>query len=124
MGLDVEPAGVPARRQRADPAAGLRSGRHHDHPGDRSAVHSDLREPWGSIWSTSASWSWSTAMIGLITPPYGILSVRDQRGDRIPLREIIREVLPFLAVLIAALLVLIFVPELVLWLPRMFGYLG
>jgi len=63
-------------------------------------------------------------MIGLITPPYGILLFVINAVTRIPLGEIIREVLPFLAVLIAALLVLIFVPDLVLWLPRMFGYLG
>jgi tripartite ATP-independent transporter DctM subunit len=63
-------------------------------------------------------------MIGLITPPYGILLFVINAVTRIPLGEIIREVLPFLAVLIAALLVLIFVPGLVLWLPRMFGYLG
>ncbi len=63
-------------------------------------------------------------MIGLITPPYGILLFVINAVTRIPLGEIIREVIPFLAVLIAALLVLIFVPDLVLWLPRMFGYLG
>jgi tripartite ATP-independent transporter DctM subunit len=63
-------------------------------------------------------------MIGLITPPYGILLFVINAVTRIPLGEIIREVLPFLAVLIAALLVLILVPELVLWLPRIFGYLG
>lgn len=63
-------------------------------------------------------------MIGLITPPYGILLFVINAVTRIPLGEIIREVIPFLAVLIAALLVLIFVPDLVLWLPRMFGYPG
>ena len=63
-------------------------------------------------------------MIGLITPPYGILLFVINAVTRIPLGEIIREVLPFLAVLIAALLVLILVPDLELWLPRMFGYLG
>jgi tripartite ATP-independent transporter DctM subunit len=63
-------------------------------------------------------------MIGLITPPYGILLFVINAVTRIPLGEIIREVLPFLAVLIAALLVLIFVPDLVLWLPRIFGYFG
>ena len=42
----------------------------------------------------------------------------------IPLGEIIREVIPFLIVLILALLVMISVPEIVLWLPRRFGYVG
>lgn len=63
-------------------------------------------------------------MVGLITPPYGILLFVINAVTRIPLAEIIREVLPFLAVLVAALLVLILVPDLVLFLPRMLGYQG
>lgn len=63
-------------------------------------------------------------MVGLITPPYGILLFVINAVTRIPLAEIIREVLPFLAVLIAALLVLILVPDLVLFLPRLLGYQG
>jgi TRAP-type C4-dicarboxylate transport system permease large subunit len=42
----------------------------------------------------------------------------------IPLKEIIREALPFLLVLIIALLAMILFPEIVLWLPGQFGYLG
>ena len=63
-------------------------------------------------------------MIGLITPPYGILLFVINAVTRIPLGEIIREVIPFLIVLVLALLVMISVPEIVLWLPRKFGYLG
>ena len=63
-------------------------------------------------------------MIGLITPPYGILLFVINAVTRIPLGEIIREVIPFLIVLVLALLVMILVPEIVLWLPREFGYLG
>ena len=61
-------------------------------------------------------------MIGLITPPYGMLLFVINAVTRIPLGEIIREILPFLAVLIAALGALILLPDLVLWLPRQFGY--
>jgi len=64
------------------------------------------------------------SMIGLITPPYGILLFVINAVSRIPLGEIIREVWPFLIVLILALLVMIFVPDLVLFLPRVFGYAG
>ena len=64
------------------------------------------------------------AMIGLITPPYGVLLFVIDAVTRIPLVEIIREVMPFLAVLIAALMVMILVPDIVLFLPRMFGYAG
>ena len=64
------------------------------------------------------------SMIGLITPPYGILLFVINAVTGIPLKEIIREVWAFLGVLIAALLLMIFVPEIVLFLPRLFGYDG
>ncbi|WP_269586079.1 TRAP transporter large permease [Roseibium sp. Sym1] len=63
-------------------------------------------------------------MIGLITPPYGILLFVINAVSRIPLQEIIGEIWAFLAVLIAALVTLILVPDLILWLPRVFGYPG
>lgn len=63
-------------------------------------------------------------MIGLITPPYGILLFVINAVTRIPLNEIIREIWLFLAVLLAALSALILFPELVLWLPRAFGYIN
>ncbi|WP_029063916.1 TRAP transporter large permease, partial [Labrenzia sp. DG1229] len=52
-------------------------------------------------------------MIGLITPPYGILLFVINAVTRIPLNEIIREIWPFLAVLLAALSALILFPGLV-----------
>ena len=64
------------------------------------------------------------SMIGLITPPYGILLFVINAVTNIPLKEIISEVWAFLIVLIAALLVMIMVPDIVLWLPRVFGYGG
>ena len=63
-------------------------------------------------------------MIGLITPPYGILLFVINAVTRIPLAEIIAEIWLFLAVLIAALAAMILFPEIVLWLPRTFGYAG
>ena len=64
-------------------------------------------------------------MIGLITPPYGILLLCHQRRHPHPSgRDHPRGHCPSSPYLIAALLVLIFVPDLVLWLPRMFGYPG
>lgn len=63
-------------------------------------------------------------MIGLITPPYGILLFVINAVTQIPLREIIGEIWAFLAVLVFALAVLILFPGIVLWLPRMFGYPG
>ncbi len=63
-------------------------------------------------------------MIGLITPPYGVLLFVINAVSRIPLGEIIKEVIPFLLVLIVALFIMVIFPELVLWLPRQFGYEG
>jgi len=63
-------------------------------------------------------------MIGLITPPYGILLFVINAVTRIPLSEIIAEIWPFLGVLLLALLWLALAPGVVLWLPRMFGYAG
>jgi len=63
-------------------------------------------------------------MIGLITPPYGILLFVINAVTKIPLVEIIREVIPFLVVLILALLTLILFPGITLFLPRLMGYPG
>jgi C4-dicarboxylate transporter DctM subunit len=41
-----------------------------------------------------------------------------------PLGAIVRDVLPFLWAMIVALAIITFVPETVLWLPRLFGYVG
>ena len=64
------------------------------------------------------------SMIGLITPPYGILLFVINAVTGIPLKEIISEIWAFLAVLLFALLVMILIPDIVLWLPRLFGYQG
>lgn len=63
-------------------------------------------------------------MIGLITPPYGMLLFVITAVTGIPLAEIIREIWAFLGILVLALLAMILFPEIVLWLPRMFGYVG
>lgn len=64
------------------------------------------------------------SMIGLITPPYGILLFVINAVTGIPLKEIIGEIWAFLAVLVAALAFMILTPGVVLWLPRVFGYQG
>ena len=63
-------------------------------------------------------------MIGLITPPYGMLLFVINGATGIPISAIVREVIPYLTVLIFLLLLLILFPELTLWLPRQFGYEG
>jgi tripartite ATP-independent transporter DctM subunit len=63
-------------------------------------------------------------MIGLITPPYGVVLFVLNAVTGIPLRTIIRDIWPFIGVLVVALILMILFPELVLWLPRLFGYKG
>ena len=61
------------------------------------------------------------SMIGLITPPYGILLFVISAVTRIPLNEIIGEIWVFLAVLLCALISMIMFPDIVMWLPHTFG---
>jgi tripartite ATP-independent transporter DctM subunit len=63
-------------------------------------------------------------MIGLITPPYGLLLFIVSNITRQPLRAVIRELWPFIGVLLAALALITFIPELALWIPKLFGYKG
>lgn len=63
-------------------------------------------------------------MIGLITPPYGMLLFVINGATGIPIKDIVRESVPYLLSLLVSLLLLILFPELVLWLPRQFGYEG
>jgi len=63
-------------------------------------------------------------MIGLVTPPYGLLLFMMNKIADVPLRDMVREVMPFLYVMIGALFLIAYVPGLVLWLPRLLGYTG
>jgi tripartite ATP-independent transporter DctM subunit len=63
-------------------------------------------------------------MIGLITPPYGLLLFIVAKLSDAPLSAVIRDTLPFIAAMIGALALITFVPDLVLWLPRLAGYNG
>jgi tripartite ATP-independent transporter DctM subunit len=63
-------------------------------------------------------------MIGLITPPYGLLLFVVASVARAPLMPIIRDILPFLIAMLAALAFITLAPDVVLWLPRLLGYGG
>jgi tripartite ATP-independent transporter DctM subunit len=63
-------------------------------------------------------------MIGLITPPYGLLLFMMMKIAEVSLRDLVREVVPFLGVMIVALALITLFPDLVLFLPRLFGYKG
>ena len=63
-------------------------------------------------------------MLGLITPPYGLLLFIMTRISGSPMKALIGDVMPFLYGLLLALALFTFVPETVLWLPKLFGYQG
>ena len=63
-------------------------------------------------------------MLGLITPPYGLLLFIMTNISGAPLRHIVRDTLPFLFAMLVVLALITFVPETVLWLPRLLGYQG
>jgi len=63
-------------------------------------------------------------MIGLVTPPYGLLLFMMMKIADVPLRDLVREVLPFLGAMLGALALITLVPDLVLFLPRLLGYKG
>jgi tripartite ATP-independent transporter DctM subunit len=61
-------------------------------------------------------------MIGLITPPYGLLLFVMAALGRLPLIEIVREIWVFVIPLVAVVLVLILFPAITLFLPRLAGW--
>lgn len=61
-------------------------------------------------------------MIGLITPPYGLVLFVLSSLTGAPLQKVFVAVLPFCGALIALLLVMVLVPDIILFLPHMFGY--
>jgi tripartite ATP-independent transporter DctM subunit len=63
-------------------------------------------------------------MLGLVTPPYGLLLFMMNKITDVPLRDIVREVMPFLYVMFGALALIALAPDVVLWLPRLLGYKG
>jgi tripartite ATP-independent transporter DctM subunit len=63
-------------------------------------------------------------MIGLVTPPYGLLLFLMTKIADVPLRDMVREALPFLLVMFIALAIITLVPDVTLFLPRLLGYKG
>jgi len=57
-------------------------------------------------------------VIGQLTPPVGVLLFVASSVGKVPLGQIIREVIPYLGVLILTLMLLTYVPALSLWLPQ------
>ena len=63
-------------------------------------------------------------MIGLVTPPYGLLLFMMTKIADVPLAALLREAWPYILVMIGALALVTLWPDLVLALPRLAGYKG
>jgi TRAP-type C4-dicarboxylate transport system permease large subunit len=63
-------------------------------------------------------------MIGLLTPPYGLLLFVLANMTKQPLGAIVREAAPFIFVAIGVLALITVWPDSILWLPRVMGYKG
>jgi C4-dicarboxylate transporter, DctM subunit len=63
-------------------------------------------------------------MIGLVTPPYGLLLFMMAKIAQVQLDDLVREVMPFVWVMVGALALITLVPDVVLFLPRLLGYKG
>ncbi len=63
-------------------------------------------------------------MIGLALPPHGLVLYVMSSLTQTPLGEIFRDVLPFIVALLAVLIAVTLFPDLVLTVPRHFGYRG
>lgn len=61
-------------------------------------------------------------MIAMITPPYGLILFVLGSLTGVPMKEINREIWQFCIPLTAAMILLIFFPQITLWLPHLMGY--
>lgn len=61
-------------------------------------------------------------MIGLITPPLGLCLFVAEGVANVGMAKLIRAIMPFFLVEVLVLIILTFVPQTVIWLPRVLGY--
>ena len=62
--------------------------------------------------------------IGVCTPPVGTLLFVGSGVAKVPITKVIPQLLPFLGAMVAVLMILTYIPELSLWLPRAFGLIN
>ena len=61
------------------------------------------------------------AAVGHITPPLGLCLFVGMAISGLPMEKLLRPLLPFLAAIVAALLLVAFIPEIALVVPRILG---
>ena len=61
--------------------------------------------------------------VGHVTPPVGLCLFLGMAVSGLPMEKLIKPLLPFLGAIIAVLFIVAFIPETVLLLPRLFGFI-
>lgn len=62
-----------------------------------------------------------TLSLGLITPPFGLCLLLACKIGHTPLQKVMKPTLVFTAAVVAIILLIIFVPQIVLWIPQTFA---
>ena len=62
-----------------------------------------------------------TLSLGLITPPFGLCLLLACKVGHTPLQKVMKPTLVFTAAVVAIILLIIFVPQIVLWIPQTFA---
>lgn len=60
-------------------------------------------------------------IFGLITPPYGMMAFVISGAAKVPLSDIFKELIPMALILFLCLILMIFIPGIVTWIPSMMG---
>lgn len=60
-------------------------------------------------------------MIGLSTPPFGMLLFIVSGISKTPLKKVVKEIIPMVALMIVVLILITYIPEVVMWLPYTLG---
>ena len=60
--------------------------------------------------------------VGHITPPVGLCLFVGMAISGLPMEKLMKPLLPFLAAIVVTLLIIAFIPDLILFLPRMLGF--
>ena len=60
--------------------------------------------------------------VGHITPPVGLCLFVGMAISGLPMEKLVKPLLPFLAAIVVTLLLIAFMPDLVLFLPRLLGF--
>ena len=110
QGVPVLAADVPAGRQPHPADPGLLPGRNHDHPDHHPGAACPPPQALGIDPVHFGVVAVVNIMLGLITPPYGLLLFLMVKIAEVPLKDLVREVMPFLGAMVVVLALITVLP--------------